>query len=434
MSRLVAIVGRPNVGKSTFFNRLIGERKAIVDDISGVTRDRIYGECTWNGEDFSVVDTGGYVKHSTDLFEEKIRDQVRIAIDEADVIVYLVDVTTGVTDLDNDMARKLRGVEKPVLLVVNKVDNHTRQLEANEFWILGFENTFFMSAVSGSGTGEILDKIVELLPDKEIELELDIPKISIIGQPNVGKSSLINALLDVDRNIVTDMPGTTRDSIHTYYNKFGKELYLIDTAGIRKKSKVHEDLEFYSVMRAIRAIEDSDICVLMIDAEMGIEAQDMKLFRLIQNRKKGLVIAVNKWDLISKETDTARQMEREIKHRLQPFDDVPVLFVSATEKVRIFQLLDAAMKVYENKNRQIKTSQLNKTILPLLERTPPPSYRGNLVKIKYITQLPLSYPGFAFFCNYPQAIKEPYRLFIENKMRESFEFTGSPIAIVFKKK
>src|SRR5690625_1588528 len=300
MSRLVAIVGRPNVGKSTFFNRLIGERRAIVDDVSGVTRDRIYGECTWNGEDFSVVDTGGYVKHSTDLFEEKIRDQVRIAIDEADVIVYIVDVTTGVTDLDNDMARKLRGIEKPVLLVVNKVDNHTRQLEANEFWILGFENTFFMSAVSGSGTGEILDKIVELLPDKEIDLELDIPKISIIGQPNVGKSSLINALLDVDRNIVTDLPGTTRDSIHTHYNKYGKELYLIDTAGIRKKSKVHEDLEFYSVMRAIRAIEDSDICVLMIDAEMGIEAQDMKLFRLIQNRKKGLVIAVNKWDLIEK--------------------------------------------------------------------------------------------------------------------------------------
>lgn len=434
MSKLVAIVGRPNVGKSTLFNRIVGERKAIIDDVSGVTRDRIYGQSTWNGVTFSVVDTGGFVKHSDDVFEERIRDQVEIAIEEADVIVYMADVSTGITDLDNDMARMLRAVDKPVILVVNKVDNYNRQLEANEFWILGFEKTFFVSSISGSGTGELMDKIVELMPDKPVVPDPEIPKISIIGQPNVGKSSMVNALLGMDRNIVTDIAGTTRDSIHTYYNKYGKELYLVDTAGIRKKAKVHEDLEFYSVMRAIRAIDESDVCILMIDAEMGIEAQDMKLFRLVQNRKKGIVIAVNKWDLVRKETNTAKEMEREIRNRLRPFDDVPVVFTSAVEKVRILQLLDAAMQVYENRSRKIKTSELNNAILPLLERTPPPSYRGTFVKMKYITQLPLSYPAFAFFCNHPHAIKEPYRLFIENKMRETFDFTGTPVAIVFKKK
>lgn len=434
MSKLVAIVGRPNVGKSTLFNRIIGEKKAIIDDISGVTRDRIYGQSTWNGETFSIVDTGGFVKKSTDIFEERIREQVEIAIEEADVILYMVDVTTGLTDLDNDVAQMLRSEKKPVILVVNKVDNYNRQLEANEFWSLGFERTFFMSSISGSGSGEVLDEIVELLPEKTFELDKDVPKISIIGQPNVGKSSLINALLGTDRNIVTDIAGTTRDSIHTYYHKFGKELYLIDTAGIRKKSKVHEDLEFYSVMRAIRAIDESDICVLMIDAEMGIEAQDMKLFRLVQSRKKGIVIVVNKWDLIEKDSQTAIETEREIKQKLRPFDDVPFVFTSAIDKTRIMKVLDTALQVHENKSQKIKTSTLNQVVLPLLERINPPAYRGTFIKIKYITQLPLSYPAFAFFCNHPHAIKEPYRLFIENQMRGVFNFTGTPIAIVFKQK
>ena len=434
MSNLVAIVGRPNVGKSTLFNRVIGEKKAIIDDVSGVTRDRIYGQSTWNGQSFSIVDTGGFVKNSDDVFEAGIRSQVEIAIEEADVIIFMVDVTTGITDLDSDVADMLRSVDKPVVVVVNKVDNYTRQLEANEFWSLGFERTYFMSSLTGSGSGEVLDEVVELLPEEELEEDKDIPRLAIIGQPNVGKSSLVNTLLGTDRNIVTDIAGTTRDSINTYYNKFDKELYLVDTAGIRKKSKVHEDLEYYSVLRAIRAIDSADICALMIDATMGIEAQDMKLFRVAQARKKGIFIVVNKWDLVEKDTHTARDFEKTIKTRLKPFDDVPVLFTSATEKIRIMKVLDTAMNVYNNKAQKFKTSELNKVMLPIIERTPPPTYRGNFIKIKYITQLPLSYPAFAFFCNHPKEIKQPYRLFLENKLRDTFNFTGVPIAVVFKQK
>ncbi|MBY5960092.1 ribosome biogenesis GTPase Der [Membranicola marinus] len=434
MSNLVAVVGRPNVGKSTLFNRIIGEKKAIIDDISGVTRDRIYGQSTWNGREFSIVDTGGFVRHSDDVFETEIRSQVKIAIEEADVIIFLVDVTTGITDLDSDVADMLRAVDKPVIVVVNKVDNYNRQLEANEFWSLGFERTFFMSSLTGAGSGEVLDEVVELLPEGEVKPDKEIPRLAIVGQPNVGKSSMVNTLLGVDRNIVTDIAGTTRDSIHTYYNKFDKEFYLVDTAGIRKKSKVHEDLEFYSVLRAIRAIDESDVCALMIDATMGIEAQDMKLFRIAQARKKGIFIVVNKWDLVEKETNTARDFEKTIKERLRPFDDVPVLFTSATEKIRVMRVLDTALNVFKNKAQKFKTSELNKVLLPIIERTPPPTYRGNFIKIKYITQLPLSYPAFAFFCNHPREIKQPYRLFLENKLRETFNFTGVPIAVVFKQK
>lgn len=434
MSSLVAIVGRPNVGKSTLFNRILGEKKAIIDDISGVTRDRIYGEGIWNGRHFSVVDTGGFVENSDDVFESEIRNQVVIAIEEADVIIFMVDVTTGITDLDNDVARMLRSVEKPVVLVVNKVDNYSRQLEANEFWSLGFDRTFFMSSLTGSGSGEVLDEVVELLPEKRPEDVRKIPGLAIIGQPNVGKSSLINSFLGVDRNIVTDIAGTTRDSIHTYFNKFGKELYLIDTAGIRKKSKVHEDLEFYSVLRAIRAIDDADVCALVIDATVGLESQDMKLLRIVQTRKKGVLIVVNKWDLVEKDTHTMKEFEKRILERLRPFDDVPILFTSATEKVRIMQILDTALEVFERKSRKFKTSELNQKILPIIEKTPPPAYRGNFIKVKYITQLPLSYPAFAFFCNHPREVKQPYRQFLENKLREIYNFTGVPIAVVFKQK
>ena len=434
MSSLVAIVGRPNVGKSTLFNRILGEKKAIIDDISGVTRDRIYGEGIWNGRQFSVVDTGGFVQNSDDVFESEIRSQVEIAIEEADVIIFMVDVTTGITDLDSDVANMLRAVSKPVIVVVNKVDNYSRQLDANEFWSLGFERTFFMSSLTGSGSGEVLDEVVEMLPEKESEPKKDIPRLAIIGQPNVGKSSMINALLGTERNIVTDIAGTTRDSIHTYYNKYGKELFLVDTAGIRKKAKVHEDLEFYSVLRAIRAIDDADVCAIMIDATMGLEAQDMKLFRIVQDRKKGVFIVVNKWDLVEKETNTARDFEKAIKERLRPFDDVPVVFSSATEKIRVMQVLDTALAVNANKTQKFKTSQLNKLLLPIIERTPPPTYRGNFIKVKYITQLPLSYPAFAFFCNHPTGIKQPYRLFLENQLRDNFNFTGVPIAVVFKQK
>lgn len=434
MSSLVAIVGRPNVGKSTLFNRILGEKKAIIDDISGVTRDRIYGEGIWNGREFSVVDTGGFVQNSDDVFESEIRSQVEIAIEEADVIIFMVDVTTGITDLDSDVANMLRAVSKPVIVVVNKVDNYSRQLEANEFWSLGFERTFFMSSLTGSGSGEVLDEVVEMLPEKESEPKKEIPRLAIIGQPNVGKSSMVNALLGTERNIVTDIAGTTRDSIHTYYNKYGKELFLVDTAGIRKKAKVHEDLEFYSVLRAIRAIDDADVCAIMIDATMGLEAQDMKLFRIVQDRKKGVFIVVNKWDLVEKETNTARDFEKAIKERLRPFDDVPVVFSSATEKIRVMQVLDTALEVNAHKTQKFKTSQLNKLLLPIIERTPPPTYRGNFIKVKYITQLPLSYPAFAFFCNHPTGIKQPYRLFLENQLRENFNFTGVPIAVVFKQK
>lgn len=435
MSHIVAIVGRPNVGKSTLFNRLIGERKAIIDNISGVTRDRIYGWSDWNGKNFTVVDTGGFVHGSDDVFESAIRSQVTIAIEEAEVIIFMVDVTTGITDLDEEVANMLRKSNKKVFVAVNKVDNNKRLLLANEFWGLGFEYTFFLSSISGSGTGEILDAITDVLPEESTDnIEEGIPKLALVGQPNVGKSSMTNALLGEDRNIVTNIPGTTRDSIYTKYNKFGHEFYLIDTAGIRKKSKVHEDLEFYSVIRAVKAIEEADVCILMLDAKDGIESQDLSILGLIQRRKKGVVVVVNKWDLIDKETNTARDFENALKHKIAPFNDVPIVFTSVLEKQRIFKTIEAAIEVNNNRTRKIKTSELNDYLQEVMERNPPPAHRGKYIKIKYVTQLPLYYPAFAFFCNHPQHVKESYRNFLENKMRERYDFTGVPISIFFRDK
>ncbi len=433
MGNIVAIVGRPNVGKSTLFNRLIGERQAIIDDESGVTRDRQYGTSHWNGKQFTVIDTGGFVRDSDDIFEAAIRSQVEIAVEEAAVLIFMVDVSTGLTDLDEQVADMLRRIKKPVILAVNKVDNHQRQLEANEFWSLGFEETFFLSSITGSGTGDLLDGLTEYI---EVEEESDdsLPRLAIVGQPNAGKSSLINALLGEDRNIVTEIAGTTRDSVHSHYNKYGKEFLLIDTAGIRKKSKVHENLEFYSVMRAIKAIDEADICLLLIDATLGVEAQDLSIFRLAQRRNKGVVVLINKWDLMEKETNTARDFEAEVKRRLAPFNDVPVIFVSALEKQRIFQAVEKALEVYENKTRRIKTSELNEVMLKAIERHGPPSHRGRFVKIKYISQLPLNYPAFAFFCNNPKHVKDSYKGYLENQLRKNFEFTGVPITIFFRKK
>lgn len=436
MSGVVAIVGRPNVGKSTLFNRLIGERKAIIDNISGVTRDRIYGESYWNGKDFIIIDTGGFVKGSDDIFEAAIRRQVQIAIDEADVIIFMTDVTTGITDLDAEVGNMLRKSDNKVILAVNKVDNNSRMLMANEFWSLGFEETLFLSSITGSGTGEILDLATEWLPENVVDEETknEIPKICIVGKPNVGKSSLVNTLLGEERNIVTDIAGTTRDSIHSHYNKFGKELILVDTAGIRKKSKVHEDLEFYSVIRAIKSIDEADICLLMIDATSGMESQDMNILSLILKRKKGVVILVNKWDLVEKETNTPRDYELAIKNRTAPFTDFPVLFISVLEKQRIFKAMDLVMEVAENRSRRIATSVLNDVMQDVIQKTPAPNHRGKIIRIKYITQLPTYYPSFAFFCNAPKHIKESYKNFLENQMREKFNFTGVPINIFFREK
>ncbi|MDG1297768.1 MAG: ribosome biogenesis GTPase Der [Saprospiraceae bacterium] len=433
MGNLVAVVGRPNVGKSTLFNRLIGQRQAIIDDLSGVTRDRQYGSSYWNGKTFTVVDTGGFVQGSDDIFEKAIRSQVEIAIDEASIIVFMVDCTTGITDLDEDVANMLRKGDKPVYLAVNKVDNNARLLEANEFWSLGFENTFFLSSITGSGTGELLDAVVENM-DEEDEEQTDIPKFAIVGQPNVGKSSFTNSLLGDERNIVTDIAGTTRDSIHSVYKKFDKEFMLIDTAGMRKRAKVHENLEFYSVMRAIKSIEESDVCFLMIDAQTGVEAQDMKIFRLAQQRNKGMVILVNKWDLIEKETNTARDMEREIRDKIAPFNDIPIVFISVKEKQRIFKAIEQGVRVFENRTRKIRTSDLNELMQEKIERVPPPTYRGSYVKIKYVTQLPIYYPAFAFFCNNPKHLRESYKNYLENQLRESYDFSGVPITIHFRKK
>ena len=435
MTQVVAIVGRPNVGKSTLFNRMIGERKAIIDDISGVTRDRIYGFSEWNGRKFTLIDTGGFVQGSDDVFESAIRSQVEIAIDEAQAIIFCTDVTTGITDLDEEVARMLRRSDKPVFLAVNKVDNHTRHLIANEFWSLGFDNTYFISAITGSGSGELLDAITEILPEEEeSEVDPELPRFAIVGQPNVGKSSLTNALLGEDRNIVTNIPGTTRDAIYSKYEKYGKEFYLIDTAGIRKKSRVHEDLEFYSVIRAVKAIEEADVCFLMIDAQTGVEAQDMAIFSLILRRKKGVVILVNKWDLMDKETNTARDIEQKIKDKIAPFNDVPVVFVSVIEKQRIFKAIDIGMEVWNNRKTKIKTSKLNDVMLEVIDRNPPPAHRGKFIKIKYITQLPVYYPSFAFFCNNPKYVKASYRNFLENQMRKHFNFSGVPISIYFREK
>lgn len=431
---IVAIVGRPNVGKSTLYNRLIGERQAIIDNISGVTRDRQYGNTFWNGKNFTIVDTGGFVKNSEDVFEAAIRLQVRIAIEEAAVIIFMVDVTTGITDLDEQVANMLRKSDKPVLLAVNKVDNSQRMFEANEFWSLGFEDTFFLSSLTGSGSGDLLDVVVEKLPAEPEPEEDPLPKFAIVGQPNVGKSSLTNALLGEDRNIVTEVAGTTRDSIYTHYNQFGKEFVLVDTAGIRKKAKVHENLEFYSVMRAIKSIEEADVCILMIDAQTGVEAQDLAILRIAQKRNKGIVILVNKWDLVEKETNTAKEYKAEVLRRIAPFTDIPVLFISALTKQRIFKAMDAALEVYENRTRKIKTSRLNEVMQEAMERYAPPTYRGKFIKIKYVTQLPTYYPAFAFFCNHPKYIKDGYRHYLENQLREHFNFTGVPIGVFFRKK
>jgi len=434
MSYTVAITGRPNVGKSTFFNRMLEQRKAIVDDFSGVTRDRQYGVAEWAGKTFNVIDTGGFVANSSDVFEREIRKQVHIAVEEANAIIFMVDVTSGITSMDEEMAELLRRSPKPVYLVVNKVDNYSRQLEAAEFYGLGFEKIFFISSVSGTGTGELLDEICALIPKEEKEEPGTVPKFAIIGQPNVGKSSLLNALIGQERTIVSDIAGTTRDAVHTTYNLFNKEFILIDTAGIRRKNKVNEDLEFYSVIRAISAVDEADVCILLLDAEKGITAQDLTIFSLAHKKGKGVVVLINKWDLVKKETNTARDYEKVLKQKLAPFSDVPILFISATEKVRIFQAMETALKVYENRQRKISTSKLNDVMLKAMENYHAPVVRGHAVKIKYVTQLPTVVPSFAFFCNFPDDIKTPYRNYLENKMRENFEFTGVPIRIFFRKK
>lgn len=433
MGNIIAIVGRPNVGKSTLFNRLIGQRKSIVDDVSGVTRDRQYGTSNWNGKEFTVVDTGGFVKKTDDVFEKAIRSQVQIAIQEATVIIFMVDVTTGITDLDEEVANMLRKTDKMVYLVVNKADNQQRLMDANEFWSLGFENTYFLSAIQGSGTGELLDEAVTHIEEREDNTG-GLAKIAIVGQPNVGKSSFVNALLGEDRNIVTQIAGTTRDSIHSHYKKFDKEFLLIDTAGLRKKAKVHEDLEFYSVMRAINAIEESDICILMIDVNEGMNAQDLAIFSLITKRNKGVVILANKWDLTEKETNTLRDTEAKIKERLSPFSDVQIIFTSVLEKQRIFNAVEAALVVYENRQRKIATSKLNEVMQEAMERNPPPAHRGKFIKIKYVTQLPTYFPAFAFFCNYPKHVKDSYKQYLENQLRDHFDLSGVPIAIYFRSK
>ena len=437
MSFTVAIVGRPNVGKSTFFNRLLEQRKAIVDDVSGVTRDRQYGVADWNGKTFNVVDTGGFVAGSEDVFEKEIAKQVLIAVNEADAVIFMVDAHTGMTDLDDNMAHVLRRSTKPVFLTVNKVDNTDRLLEAAEFYSLGFEHVYFIAAASGSGSGDLLDAIAELMPTPTSDEELTenaLPKFAIIGQPNVGKSSLLNALVGQERTIVSDIAGTTRDTIHTHYNLFQKEFILIDTAGIRRKTKVHEDLEFYSVIRAIKALDEADVCLLLLDAEKGITAQDLNIFSLAARKGKGVVVLVNKWDLIKKETNTAKEYEDGLRQRLAPFTDVPILFISAKEKTRIFKAIEVALEVNENRRRKISTSRLNDVMLAAVEQYHAPVVRGHAVKIKFVTQLPTATPSFAFFCNFPDDIKTPYRNYLENQLRQHFDLTGVPIRIFFRKK
>lgn len=433
---LVAIVGRPNVGKSTLFNRLVGMRQAIVDDTSGVTRDRHYGRCDWCGREFSVVDTGGYTTNSDDVFETAIRSQVQIAIEEADAVLFMVEAGTGITDYDAEIADILRRSKKPVLLCVNKVDSGEKMFDSYQFYSLGLGEIYSISAANGSGTGDLLDAVVAALP-QESEAEDNrsgLPRIAIVGKPNVGKSSLTNALLGEERNIVTPVAGTTRDSIETYYNKFGYEFMLVDTAGIRRKAKVREDLEFYSVMRSIRAIEHSDICILMIDATAGMEAQDMNIFNLIARNRKGCVVVVNKWDLFIKDSNTMREYESALKERLAPFNDIPIVFTSVVRKQRIQDVLDAATRVFANYTRKIPTARLNEALLPVIEETPPPAWKGKYVKVKYITQLPTRFPAFAFFCNLPQYIKEPYKRFLENQLRRNFDLSGCPVQIYCRQK
>lgn len=435
MSAIVAIVGRPNVGKSTLFNRLIKRREAIVDAVSGVTRDRHYGKSDWNGREFSVIDTGGYVKGSDDVFEAEIDKQVELAIDEADVIIFMVDVETGVTGMDEDVAKLLRKVKKPVLLAVNKVDNNKRAEDAVEFYSLGLGDYFTIASTNGSGTGDLLDALVEVLPEKEPNRDDELPRFAVVGRPNAGKSSFINALIGEDRYIVTDVAGTTRDSIDTKYNRFGFEFNLVDTAGIRRKSKVREDLEFYSVMRSVRAIEHSDVCIIILDATRGFDGQVQNIFWLAQRNNKGIVILVNKWDLVEdKETNTIKHYTQKIKEAMEPFTDVPIVFMSVLTKQRIFKAIETAVQVYENRSRKIQTRKFNDIMLPLIENYPPPAYKGKYVKIKFCTQLPTPYPQFAFFCNLPQYVRDPYKRFLENKLRENFDFTGVPISVFMRKK
>lgn len=433
MSNIIAIVGRPNVGKSTLFNRLTESRKAIVDDFSGVTRDRHYGLAEWTDQHFTVIDTGGYVANSEDLFETAIREQVMIAIEEATVILFMVDVTTGITDLDDEIADVLRRSKKPVYVVVNKVDNASLDAEAPIFYSMGLGELYAISSMTGSGTGELLDQVIthfEQVSDEENTL----PKITVVGRPNVGKSSLINALIGQQRNIVTPIAGTTRDSIHIHYNQYGHEFMFIDTAGLRKKTKVKENIEFYSVMRTIKALEEADVVMLMLDAEEGLEAQDINIFHLAEKNKKGIIILVNKWDLIEKNNKTMKAFEEQIKLKLQPFTDVPILFISVLNKQRIFKTIETALQVYHNRNKKVPTSKLNDVMLPIIENYPPPSTKGKYIKIKYITQINGAAPMFAFFCNLPQYIKEPYKRFLENKLRENFDFSGVPIQIFFRQK
>ncbi len=437
----VAIVGRPNVGKSTLFNRLLEQRKAIVDDVSGVTRDRQYGIADWNGKIFNVIDTGGFVARSEDVFEREIRKQVHIAVDEADLILFVCDTATGITAQDTEMADVLRRSTKPVLLVVNKVDNSERALYATEFYAMGFEHTFMISSISGSGTGELLDELVANIKDDEDateEVDKDgnpLPKFAIIGQPNAGKSTLLNALISQERTIVSDIAGTTRDTIHTHYKLFNKEFMLIDTAGIRKKKNVHEDLEFYSVIRAIRAMDEADVCMLLVDASVGMTAQDVSIFGLATRKGKGVVILVNKWDLVpEKETNTARDYEKMLKEKIAPFTDVPIIFISASEKTRIFQGMEKALEVYENRNRRVLTSVLNEIMQKEIERMPPPLVRGHSIKIKFVQQIPTAVPSFAFFTNHPDDVKEPYKNFLENKLRSHFKLSGVPVRIFMRQK
>ncbi|MBN8861296.1 MAG: ribosome biogenesis GTPase Der [Sphingobacteriales bacterium] len=436
MSFTVAIVGRPNVGKSTFFNRMLEERKAIVDNTSGVTRDRQYGEAEWNGKKFNLIDTGGFVAGSDDIFEKEIRRQVSIAVNEANAIIFMCDAESGITAMDEAVSEMLRDVKKPLFLVVNKVDNSERMLDATEFYSMGFEHIHFLSSISGSGTGELLDDLTALIPDTPDEAaeKQELPRFAIIGQPNVGKSSLLNALIGEDRTIVSEIAGTTRDTIHTHYNLFQKEFILIDTAGIRRKKKVEEDLEFYAVIRAIKAMDEADVCLLLLDAAKGITAQDLSIFSLAARKGKGIVLLVNKWDLAEKETNTARDYEKTLKNRLAPFSDVPVLFISVKDKVRIFKVIETALQVYDSRRRKIPTSALNDVMLKAVESYHPPVVRGNTIKIKYVTQLPTVVPSFAFFCNYPDDIKQPYKNYLENQLRSNFDFKGVPLRLFFRKK
>ena len=432
---IVAIVGRPNVGKSTMFNRLVGNRQAIVDSVAGTTRDRHYGKTDWDGREFSIIDTGGYSVGSDDVFEGEIRKQVMLAIDEADVIVFMTEVGTGITDLDEMMASILRRTSKKVLLAVNKVDNNEQYFSVNEFYALGLGDPYSVCAMTGSGTGDLLDAIVAALPPVEQEkTEEELPRITIVGRPNVGKSSLTNALLGTERNIVTSVAGTTRDSIYTRYNKYGMDFYLVDTAGMRTKGKTMDDLEFYSVMRSIRAIEGSDVCILMIDASQGLESQDLNIFNLMVRNKKGCVVVINKWDLVEKGNNTMKEWKEFLASRLAPFNDVPMIFTSALNKQRILEVLQTALQVYENRNRRIPTSQFNDFILPIIEQTPPPSVKGKFIKIKYAMQLPSPTPSFAFFVNLPQYVRDHYRRFLENKIRENWDFSGIPMQIFFRQK